>query len=248
VLRGATHVFGDGEDLCARVHGWLGIECKFLPSFRPLPLVASGIPPGPTREPRYLYLGRIHRAKGVFELATAFEQVCRDLPGATLHFVGDGPDLDGLRRAVANGGESYAIRCDGPVGRDAVAAALTGCDFVVIPTQSDSLPLVFSEAVQAGRPVIGTDVGDLGVFLRRYRVGLVSDSPRANDLARTMLEMAHAPQFDGEGRASLLKLLDPAAAAAAFCRHAFGAGSDGLCHIPRSARPSISESHPTLAT
>jgi glycosyltransferase involved in cell wall biosynthesis len=106
----------------------------------------------------------------------------------------------------------------------------------VIPTKSDSLPLVFSEAVQAGRPVVGTDVGDLGRFIRRYRVGVVT---RANDLRglfSAMLRMARGPVYSLAGSEELLARLDPNEAARIFCKTALrsrvGEGVKGNRPVP----------------
>jgi len=223
VLTGATCVFGDGEDLCRRVEKWLKIECHFLPSFRPLAGVTVDGPPLATSAPRYLYLGRLHRAKGVFELLAAFARVRRVLPDATLRLVGDGPDAAELHQRVERLDLMDAVRFSGVVASDGIVTELQHADFVVIPTKSDSLPLVFSEAVQACRPVIGTDVGDLGAFIREYRVGLVAPSTDVVDLSTAMLAMAYEPSFDLQGRTALLARLDPRRAAETFRTLALGA-------------------------
>lgn len=224
VLHGAKHVFGDGDDLCRRIHQWLGIEAVFLPSFRPLAGLDDRTSLQPTETPRFLYLGRLHPAKGVFDLLTAFAKVRQTLPGATLRFVGDGPAAGSLREramhlglAPGDGHRTGVVTIVGAVSQDGVVKSLKECDCVVIPTRSDSVPLVFTEAVQARRPIVGTDVGDLGSLIRRYRVGLVTPSADANDLAATMIQAARSPVFDMEGRARLLDRFDPRHAAQSFC-------------------------------
>jgi glycosyltransferase involved in cell wall biosynthesis len=232
VLTGAACVFGDGEDLCERVRRWLKIKCHFLPSFRPLSGVTVDGPPLATRAPRYLFLGRLHRAKGIFDLVAAFAQVHRALPGASLRLVGDGPGAAKLRQRVKRLNLTDAVRFTGVVASDGIVTELQQADFVVIPTKSDSLPLVFSEAVQACRPVIGTDVGDLGAFICSYRVGLVAPSTDAVDLSTAMLAMACAPSFDLQGRTALLARLDPHRAAETFRTLALGAEAK-----PRESSP-----------
>jgi glycosyltransferase involved in cell wall biosynthesis len=44
------------------------------------------------------------------------------------------------------------------------------CDCVVIPSRSESIPLVFSEALRFNKKVIVTDVGDMGMLGRQYGV------------------------------------------------------------------------------
>jgi glycosyltransferase involved in cell wall biosynthesis len=216
ILKGARRVFADGEELCDRIRAGFGVKCRFLPSFRPLSALVAPDSPDPTDTPHFLYLGRIHEAKGVHELVQAFLRVRDRLPGATLRFVGDGPATEKLRDMIALQVAAEVIRIDGPLDHDGLINALRDCDFVVIPSKSDSLPLVFSEAVQANRPVIGTDVGDLGRFIQRYRVGAVATSLDPRDLAAAMLDMARAPILDVRGRENLLRVLDPNRAAQTF--------------------------------
>ncbi|MEW5874901.1 MAG: glycosyltransferase [Candidatus Zixiibacteriota bacterium] len=220
ILRGASHVFGDGEDICRRVHAWLGIKAAFLPSCRPMNWDDGGFERreiGPVENPRFLCLGRVHAAKGVMELLAAFDDVRRVLPGATLDYVGDGPLLGTLRAKIMALGLSGNVTVHGALHGREVARFLHRADRVVIPSRSDSIPLVFTEAVQAGRPVIGTEVGDLGEFIRRYRVGHVTHSLSPGDLAFTMIRSAREPIFDPEGRAQIMALFDPARAATRFC-------------------------------
>jgi glycosyltransferase involved in cell wall biosynthesis len=245
ILADASRVFADGEDLCGRIHAWLGIDATFLPSFRPLDGLDGCEPPPPTDSPRFLYLGRLHRDKGIFELLMAFAHVRMALPHATLRYVGDGPEKRKLETLAA---EMHLLRPDdleassvlvrGAVSHEGVVRALHECDWVVIPTRSDSIPLVFTEAVQAMRPVIGTDAGDLGSLIRRFRLGHVSPSAESRDLASTMIRAVHDPVFDLRGRAELLQLFDPRRAAEIFCDRAFPSADR---HVPSRPANSLAE-------
>lgn len=222
ILQGAACVFADGEELCERVVAQFAVPCTYLPSFRPLPPVPTNASLHVGDATQFLYLGRIHRDKGVFELLRAFDLVRQSLPEATLRFVGDGPAIAELKSMIGLRFVSGAVRCDGRISATDVTAAYIGCNCVVIPTRSDSLPLVFSEAVQMSVPVIGTDVGDLGRLIRRYHVGMVTRSTDPRDLAATMIRMARSPVFDAAGREEMLAMLDPNRAAEMFCRRALG--------------------------
>jgi glycosyltransferase involved in cell wall biosynthesis len=49
-------------------------------------------------------------------------------------------------------------------------------DFIVIPSRIESIPVVFSDAMQAGRPVIASPVGDLPHLIQTYGCGLLSEN------------------------------------------------------------------------
>jgi glycosyltransferase involved in cell wall biosynthesis len=222
VLRGAAAVFGDGEDLCGQITAWLRIKVDFMPSFRPLPELGIIEPPRPTEAPQYLCLGRLHPAKGVFDLLKAFLEVKVILPQARLRYVGGGPAEEELRSEADRLGLSGAVEIAGTVGAKTVNQLLKESDCVVIPSHSDSIPLVFTEAVQAMRPVVGTDVGDLGTFIRRYKVGVVSPSTHRGDLALAMVRAAREPVFNLRGRDAMLNVFNPYNAAGQFCECVFG--------------------------
>jgi glycosyltransferase involved in cell wall biosynthesis len=246
VLEGATQLFGDGEDLCGRVTSWLGLPCQFLPSYRPLAVVPLLDPPVPTDKPRYLCLGRVHRDKGVFELLEAFAAVRKILPKATLHVVGDGPDLGAMRSRASELDVHDAVSFTGPVGSAQIIEEYRRCDFVVIPSKSDSLPLVFSEAVQMNKPVIGSNVGDLGAWIWHYRVGLVLHDFTVEALTEAMTSMAGSPSFDAEGRAEMLNRLDPVFAADVFCSSVCNTGASHPSPKQRNPISRLAEFHRTV--
>ena len=58
---------------------------------------------------------------------------------------------------------------------------LNAADFLVIPSRIESIPVVFSDAIQSGTPVISTPVGDLPQLIKNNHCGVVADeiSPHA---------------------------------------------------------------------
>jgi len=97
-----------------------------------------------------------------------------------------------------------------------VVRHLVHCDIVVIPSRPDSIPLVLTEAVQVNRPVIGSEVGDLGNMIRRYGLGVVAPSIEPSALAETMVRAARQPSLRPEGRTELLERFRPETAARTF--------------------------------
>ena len=86
---------------------------------------------------RFLFVGRLVRSKGVFDLLHAFRKVASEHGDLSLTFVGDGADLADLRRAVAEDDRAGAIRCLGQLERAPLAAEMAACDVVICPTRSD---------------------------------------------------------------------------------------------------------------
>ena len=47
-------------------------------------------------------------------------------------------------------------------------------DYILIPSRIESIPVVFSDAMQCGVPVITTPVGDLPRIVKKYDVGILA--------------------------------------------------------------------------
>jgi glycosyltransferase involved in cell wall biosynthesis len=60
---------------------------------------------------------------------------------------------------------------------------------VVIPSRSESIPLVFSEALRFNKDLIVTDVGDMGTLGRQYGVARVVPPENTTALQESMKEM-----------------------------------------------------------
>ena len=62
---------------------------------------------------------------------------------------------------------------------------LSNADYILIPSRIESIPVIFSDALQCGRPIITTPVGDLAGLVEKYHVGICSTeaSPAAYALA-----------------------------------------------------------------
>ena len=107
--------------------------------------------------PRYfLYVGRLVREKGVFDLLEAYarlEDKLRSEVGLVL--VGDGPAMPELLERGARIAPG-AVRCAGFVQRDALSSYYALAEALVFPTLSDPWGLVVNEAMACGLPVIGS--------------------------------------------------------------------------------------------
>ena len=84
---------------------------------------------------------------------------------------------------------------------------------LIIPSRIESVPLILSDGLQMELPIMVTDVGDMGVLVRRYAAGLVC-RPEVGDMAETLLRFVSSRQQGGA--ADLRELLDIRASAERF--------------------------------
>jgi len=122
--------------------------------------------------PLLLYVGRLAAEKSLERLLPALRQ----LPGARLAFVGDGPAANAIRRLYANEPVVFA----GQLFGEELAAAYAAADVFTIPSSTETLGFVAIEAMASGVPVVGARRGGLPDVVVDGQTGLLFD-PDAPD-------------------------------------------------------------------
>jgi len=144
----------------------------------------------------FLYVGRLIRAKGVFDLLDAYAQIDEKVRAQVgLVFVGDGNDRSDLMRRAARI-KSGNIHFAGFVHRDGLAQFYTRGEALILPTHSDPWGLVVNEAMSCALPIIATDVaGCVPDLVQNAWNGFVVPPRDAGALARSMMCLAVDPSL-----------------------------------------------------
>lgn len=94
---------------------------------------------------------------------------------------------DSVERLVAElTGAGRPVQLRGYLAAQQVADLLDWVDYVLIPSRIETIPVVFSDTMQAGRPVIATPVGDLPDLVGRYRCGVITGSATEQSYAAAL--------------------------------------------------------------
>jgi glycogen(starch) synthase len=163
-----------------------GVETGLFTGARPAPELADV--PGP----RILYLGRLARQKDVPTLVDAFGRMRRE---ASLVIVGDGPDrpaVEAAVRALPDGASRRVFRFGFQRHRD-VPGFLLGADVLVLPSIYEEMGSVLAEALQAGLPVVASDVGGIPRVVHHGRTGILVPPADPDCLARALDELVANP-------------------------------------------------------
>jgi glycosyltransferase involved in cell wall biosynthesis len=106
----------------------------------------------------FVYVGRLVRAKGVFDLLEAYSRLGPEVRSSVgLVFVGGGRDLNQLMQHAARI-KPGNIYFPGFIHGDELVRFYTFAEALVFPTHSDTWGLVVNEAMCCGLPVILTNV------------------------------------------------------------------------------------------
>lgn len=168
IVRGATAVFADGFDLSKKVEERFGRKCVFLATTRPLVTDGEGPVPLPGQSRRFLFVGRLERVKGIDVLLQAMALLRDEEDDVHLTVIGSGSMEEWARKFVDGEGLRDHVTLTGTVSDNTLGLYYSSCDCIVIPSRSESIPLVFSEALRFNKELIVTDVGDMGLLGRRY--------------------------------------------------------------------------------
>jgi glycosyltransferase involved in cell wall biosynthesis len=133
-------------------------------------VIYNGIDPGKfngyLRKPdsqgkiRLLFIGRVVRSKGVFDLLKVFKELSDEEDKVILNIVGDGEDLEALVSAAKQTGLEDKVNFLGKIPYDEVASKLFASDVFVLPTlRVEGFPMTLPEAMFAELPVVANDLG-----------------------------------------------------------------------------------------
>ncbi len=125
----------------------------------------------PAAAPRLLFFGRVMRYKGLAVLLEAGDLLVERLPALRLVIAGTGPELERLRPEIDR--RPWVEVIDGYVPDAAVAGLFRAASLVVLPYIEASQSGVAALAAGFARPVVASDVGELGLLVRETGMGLV---------------------------------------------------------------------------
>jgi glycosyltransferase involved in cell wall biosynthesis len=83
------------------------------------------------------------------------------------------------------------VHLQGFLDRAAAARLFDWADFILLPSRLESIPIIFSDAMQARRPIIATPVGDLPRLLASYGTGILAQAVTPAAFVEAIREAVH---------------------------------------------------------
>jgi len=139
----------------------------------------------------YLYIGRLHPAKGPQVLVKAVPLLCRSSENFRVVLIGPGLREWLIKMAKKLGVERYVL-LTGPVEEDLKISAIDASICVVVSSLYDYVEvfsLVVSEAWAREKPVVASAVGELPYRIRHGVNGLLVPPNNPQTLAKTLIEL-----------------------------------------------------------
>jgi D-inositol-3-phosphate glycosyltransferase len=143
-----------------------------------------------------LFVGRVHPDKGVEYLVKAANIVVQEFGCGKAQFLVVGPTeqfgagekehspyLFMILRLIEDGGLEQNVILTGAVPFDDLRRLYVACDIFVVPSVVDLGPRVQLEAMASGKPVVGTKVGTMPVWIKDGKSGFLVDPADERQLA-----------------------------------------------------------------
>ena len=126
-------------------------------------------------------------------LVAAFSRVCAVRDDCQLTIMGDGAELENIKRQIAGLGLMDKVCCTGYFRRGEFARKLNESDCFVLASRHETFGVVYAEAMCCGVPVIATRCGGTEGFIGAED-GLMVDVDDVAGLAKTMLSICEDVQ------------------------------------------------------
>ncbi|MHA1617038.1 MAG: glycosyltransferase family 4 protein [Candidatus Njordarchaeales archaeon] len=139
------------------------------------------------KNPTIIFIGRLQRSKGVFEVIKAYKFVKKEVPNAQLWIIGDGylkPTLEKIAK------KTRGITIFGRVDDRVKEALLKKAHILVAPSVREGWGQVVIEANACGVPVVAYDVPGLRDSILDGKTGaLIKDYGNTRALAKAIIEI-----------------------------------------------------------
>jgi len=143
--------------------------------------------------PRFLYLGRLKRYKGVETAIRALAIARRSRPELALDIAGQGDDRDRLERIAAELGQGDVVRFHGPVSEAEKLRLMRTATANLFPSRKEGWGMTNVEAAACGTPSIAADSPGLRDSVRQGETGYLVPLGDPAALAEKMLLLANDP-------------------------------------------------------
>lgn len=140
----------------------------------------------------FLFLGRIHEAKGIMEIVDAARLLIAQGIKFKVLFCGDGPLRGWLENELSGGAVGDVCEYRGVVSGEEKEEILASADVMLLPTRhAEGFPYVLLEAMKYGLAMVGSPAGAVADVVVDGKTGFLVESGDSAGLAKVMERLCH---------------------------------------------------------
>lgn len=140
--------------------------------------------------PRFIFVGRLTREKGIEILLKSFNYIIKELPNAKLYIVGDGPEKNWANEFISNNKLQKNIEIKGIQSSLEIARLIQYSYALLLPSYNEGTPAVILEAMSVGRPIVATRVGELKNLIDQES-GYLTEIGNVSEFKKAILKIYH---------------------------------------------------------
>jgi glycosyltransferase involved in cell wall biosynthesis len=137
----------------------------------------------------FLFVGRLKKEKGVFELVEAFKNICNHHDNVVLLIVG--PDEEGLKKELTSYLETYKKFVRFIDFTKMPEQYMAASDIFILPSYREGFGSVIIEAASCGLPSIGSNIYGLSDAIKMNETGLLVLASSSKLLEKAMLKLVN---------------------------------------------------------
>jgi glycosyltransferase involved in cell wall biosynthesis len=148
------------------------------------------------RRPMFLYVGRLLKGKGIHKLLEACHLLIeRGMDQFSVVLVGDGADAGEFKRQASELGLDRNVHWMGAHAYEQLGSFYATCDIFVLPSLEDCRPMVVSEAMSFGKPILCSRYTDLTDIVHHGENGFIFDAQKPDEIAGYMARLLEQPEL-----------------------------------------------------
>lgn len=143
-----------------------------------------------------LFLSRLEKAKGVYELLEGFRLTLAEYPRLRLIIAGDGMERNNIIDWIHKKDLTKNISIPGYLRGSEKKSVLIGSDIFILPSSHpEGLPISIIEAMAAGLVIITTAVGGIPEHVKDGYNGIILSMPVPGEISRALVRCLNDPEF-----------------------------------------------------
>ncbi|WP_162141538.1 glycosyltransferase [Desulfoscipio gibsoniae] len=142
-----------------------------------------------------LYVGRLIRQKGVYELIDAFAKINDKFPYVFLVLVGSGQEREYLTSLVETRGLQSKVVFAGQVPHDELIWWFAACEVSVLLSYHEGVPNVIKEAMSCSRPIVATKAVGISELVINGENGILVEPRNSDEAAEALGKLLDDPDL-----------------------------------------------------
>ncbi|MCS3867840.1 glycosyltransferase involved in cell wall biosynthesis [Chryseobacterium ginsenosidimutans] len=143
-------------------------------------------------KPIFVSVARLHSRKGFHKLMDAHAKLLKDGFDHHIIVIGDGEEMENLKKQTENLGVTDSFQLLGSSMNP--YPHVKNADFFILPSESESWPLIIADSLILQKPIISTNVGGIPEMIEHGKTGYLINY-ETQEMYESMKKFITEPQF-----------------------------------------------------